>query len=87
VSKDRAVIVGGDFNAPAGDAIFRLLRPFLKDSFGEAGTGWGNTALNSIPISRPDQIWISHPGAVFGARAQQTAHSDHRMVIADLIPR
>jgi vancomycin resistance protein VanJ len=84
VSKDRAVIVGGDFNAPAGDAIFRLLRPFLKDCFGEAGTGWGDTALNSMPISRPDQIWASRRIVTRRACATKTLHSDHRMVIADL---
>src|SRR6266850_3413151 len=29
------IIVGGDFNAPQGDAIFELLKPLLRDSFAE----------------------------------------------------
>ncbi|MCC6443806.1 MAG: hypothetical protein IT210_10175 [Armatimonadetes bacterium] len=33
------LIVGGDFNAPAGDAVYLLMEPRLKDSFCEAGRG------------------------------------------------
>src|SRR5262249_1555302 len=40
------LILGGDFNAPAGDAVFRLLSPRLHDTFREAGLGWGSTILN-----------------------------------------
>lgn len=39
------LIVGGDFNAPAGDAIFRLLQPRLHDTFKKGGVGWGGTLL------------------------------------------
>src|SRR5207249_195569 len=48
------LIVGGDFNAPAGNAIYRLLSPRLHDSFREGGVGWGNTLLNTFPIWRID---------------------------------
>ncbi len=41
-------ILGGDFNAPAGDAIYKLLHN-CHDSHRAAGRGWGNTALNPIP--------------------------------------
>jgi len=80
----RPCIVGGDFNAPAGDAIFRLLRGFLKDSFREAGAGWSNTALNSFPVVRVDQIWTDERTQAIGARVKKTQNSDHRMVICDL---
>jgi endonuclease/exonuclease/phosphatase (EEP) superfamily protein YafD len=78
------VIAGGDFNAPAGDAVFRLLRPRLWDSFREAGIGWGNTIINGFPFHRIDQIWISDSLRAAAVVARKTRHSDHRMVIADL---
>jgi hypothetical protein len=80
------MIVGGDFNAPAGDAIFELLRLSLKDCFREAGRGWGNTAINTIPVSRPDQVWINRASVPVRAWAKTTDKSDHRMVIADIVP-
>lgn len=80
-------IVGGDFNAPAGDAVFRLLKGTVKECFREAGVGWGNTALNSFPVSRPDQIWINPASHPVGVWARRTRHSDHRMVICDVVLR
>lgn len=43
----------------------------------------GNTALNTLPFFRPDQIWLKRlsPSA---SCAVQTRHSDHRMVVADV---
>lgn len=79
-----AVVVGGDFNAPAGDAIYRELQPRLRDSFAEAGAGWGNTGLNDLPVSRVDQVWISRPLRARAVAARRTRHSDHRMVVCDL---
>jgi hypothetical protein len=78
------IILGGDFNAPAGDAIFRLLHPRLHDAFAEGGVGWGNTALNDIPVSRIDQVWVSRHFRTRVASARRTVNSDHRMVVADL---
>ncbi|MBI3910577.1 MAG: endonuclease/exonuclease/phosphatase family protein [Armatimonadetes bacterium] len=81
------LIVGGDFNAPAGDAVFRLLAPRLHDAFGEGGMGWGNTVLNDMPLSRIDQVWISEHFRAPAVTARKTRHSDHRMVICDLVVR
>jgi len=84
VALEVPVILGGDFNAPPGDAVFRLLRPRFADAFRRAGIGWGNTITNDRPISRIDQIWTSaplQPSAVF---ARKTRNSDHRMVVCDL---
>jgi vancomycin resistance protein VanJ len=78
------VILGGDFNAPQGDAVFRLLRPTLHDAFGEAGRGWGNTIVNDYPFLRIDQIWVSHHLRAIDVAARKTVHSDHRMVVCDL---
>jgi vancomycin resistance protein VanJ len=78
------LILGGDFNAPAGDAIFRLLRPRLHDTFRESGMGWGDTILNEMPLVRIDQVWASERFRALAVRARQTRNSDHRMVICDL---
>jgi hypothetical protein len=78
------VIVGGDFNAPAGDAIFRLLQPCLHDAFAEGGRGWGHTVLNDTPVLRIDQVWGSDHFRAAAVVARRTRHSDHRMVVGDL---
>jgi vancomycin resistance protein VanJ len=78
-------IAGGDFNSPAGDAVSRLLKPRLKDTFREGGIGWGNTGINEFPISRPDQIWASGDFQTIAAWAVKTRNSDHRMVVCDLV--
>jgi vancomycin resistance protein VanJ len=78
------VIVGGDFNAPQGDAVFQLLRPTFHDSFAEGGVGWGNTIINDLPVLRIDQIWVSDAFHARAVVARRTRYSDHRMVICDL---
>lgn len=78
------LILGGDFNAPPGDAVCRPLRPRLVDAFGGAGVGWGGTIVNDWPFLRIDQVWVSDhfsPSVVF---VKPTRHSDHRMVVCDL---
>jgi endonuclease/exonuclease/phosphatase family metal-dependent hydrolase len=47
-------IVGGDFNTPGGDALFRALRPHFRDCFAVAGQGWPDTITNDYPASRID---------------------------------
>ncbi|MEJ5298070.1 MAG: endonuclease/exonuclease/phosphatase family protein [Armatimonadota bacterium] len=84
VPPDVPVILGGDFNVPQGDGIFRRLRPRLRDAFREGGRGWGNTFLNSFPVLRIDQVWISPQFRAISVRAKKTGHSDHRMVICEL---
>jgi len=84
---DRPIILGGDFNVPGGDGIFRLLEPRLHDAFKEGGIGWGDTVLNDFPVSRFDQIWASRRFRAVAVVARETRHSDHRMVICDLVMR
>ena len=79
------LIVGGDFNAPPDDAIFRLLQPQLRDVFRQAGVGWGNTIDNELPLIRIDQIWASEHFAPKIAYAQATKHTDHRLVYGELL--
>ena len=86
IPKTIPIIVGGDFNIPANDAVaFQPFRPYLSDSFREGGIGWGKTALNDIPVVRIDQIWISKHFKVVSSVAKKTINSDHRMVICDVL--
>ena len=78
------VILGGDFNAPQGDAVFRLLKPRLHDGFANAGRGWGDTITNDVPFLRIDQVWTSRELQMVRVVTRKTTHSDHRMVICDM---
>lgn len=81
------VILGGDFNSPAGDAIFRTISPKLRDAFSDGGKGWGCTLPNSIPLIRIDQMWTNDHFYAASVVTRQTENSDHRMVICDLLMR
>jgi vancomycin resistance protein VanJ len=50
VPADVPVILGGDFNLPAGDKLFRILDGRIHDTFLTAGRGWGDTLDNDFPI-------------------------------------
>jgi len=79
------VIIAGDFNAPAGDRIYRSLRPRFLDTFSEAGTGWPNTYHRRFPILRLDHIFASTAFLPVRSRVVSLEESDHRMVVSDLI--
>jgi vancomycin resistance protein VanJ len=87
ISDDLPLIVGGDFNAPAGDPVYTYLQPRLQDSFRESGTGWGNTILNEFPFWRYDQIWINAGWDPVSVISVKSDYSDHRTVICDLVLR
>lgn len=78
------LLIGGDFNAPAGDAVFRLLEPLARDAFAAAGRGWGNTITNEMPFLRIDQIRLGEELLAIDVVAVKTEHSDHRAVVCDL---
>lgn len=85
LSRDGALLVGGDLNAPAGDGVFSELNPLgLQDAWPITGLGWGNTIANDLPIHRIDQLWLRHhtPRALIAVKTQ---NSDHRMLICDLM--
>ena len=83
--RDTLIVVGGDFNVPAYDGILRMLRPRLHDGFRERGVGFGNTVLNEFAVSRFDQVWLSEGLRSAGTQAVRTRHSDHRMVVSDVL--
>lgn len=83
----RPVIFGGDFNSPAGDAVYELLEPSLKDCFPRTGVGWGNTFQRRLPLLRIDRLYTNRQLVPVRAAAWSTASSDHRMVITDVLPQ
>lgn len=83
--ESRPVILAGDFNAPASDPVRHLLERDFDDAFQVAGTGWGDTFHRRIPIFRLDQIHVTRHFTPVRCRAVTTRHSDHRMVVADLL--
>jgi endonuclease/exonuclease/phosphatase (EEP) superfamily protein YafD len=84
IPQDVPIILGGDFNLPAGDKLFRILNPRLTDTFRNAGHGWGDTLDNDIPVLRIDQIWCDKHFRCESVEARHTQNSDHRMVVCDL---
>ncbi len=83
---DLPIVMAGDCNAPAGDAIFRELQPALHDAYREGAAGWCDTFQNDFPVLRIDQMWISSYWQAAYLTAHRTQNSDHRMVICDVVP-
>lgn len=86
-SESQRCIIIGDFNAPAHDASLGELRVLYRDSFDEAGFGWGNTIMNGFPVQRIDQVWINPSLEALRVQAIRSQHSDHTLVISDLFVR
>ena len=80
-----AVIIAGDFNAPAGDRVYGMLKGEFIDTFSEAGSGWGNTYHRAFPILRLDHIFASRAFHAVRSRVVSVKESDHRMVVSDLL--
>lgn len=75
------VIVGGDFNNPAGDpAESALPKRGLHDHFRQAGTGWGKTITDEFPFHRIDRIWTSPTISPSDVIVVPHVGSDHRLV-------
>ena len=86
ISRQHPAIIGGDFNAPAGDAVFDLLRDAgFRDAFAECGRGWPDTYPNSAPMLRIDHLWVNDRIQPARAITVETKHSDHRMVVCDFL--
>ena len=82
----RAALIGGDFNAPAGDAIFRLLKSAgFADAMAAVGSGWPDTFPNAAPMLRIDHLWNNAQLVPVRGRVVKSVHSDHRMVICDYL--
>jgi endonuclease/exonuclease/phosphatase family metal-dependent hydrolase len=77
-------IIGGDFNLVGGDGSLSPLKSF-KDTFHQSGSGWCNTGTSDYPLFRVDQIWIKGNLRSTINKTFKTEHSDHRMVVTDLL--
>lgn len=79
------ILLGGDFNSAASDAIHRPLKQDFQDVFATAGSGWGNTYQRRLPILRIDALYSNPLLTPLRCQAVTTRHSDHRMVVADFL--
>ena len=80
----RSIILAGDFNLPATMPSLDPLREFLRDAWLAAGSGWGATVPEFLPLSRVDQVWVSKDVQLLSVKAVALAGSDHRGLIVDL---
>ena len=85
VPADVPVILGGDFNLPAGDKLFQILPSRIRDTFRVAGHGWGDTLVDDFPFIRSDQIWCDAHFHPVSTAVRKTVNSDHRMLVCDLM--
>jgi hypothetical protein len=81
--KSVPLILGGDFNVPQGDRVFATLKDQLRDSFDGAARGGCNTITTSFPLLRIDQIWTTQDLRSVNAYTKKSAHTDHRIYVAD----
>lgn len=77
------LILGGDYNVPQGDKVFRILQDRLSDSFNGSARGWCNTIIADLPLLRIDQIWTTRELKSVNAYTKESAHTDHRIYVAD----
>ena len=77
------IILGGDFNVPQRDRVFTRLTERLNDSFSGAARGWCNTITTDFPMLRIDQIWTSRELQSVNTYTKKSAHTDHRIYVAD----
>lgn len=81
---DYPLILGGDFNAPAGDAAMDVAGPAFREAGARAGRGWCNTITNEFPVLRIDQVWTNPRLEPIDVTAHRSRGSDHRFVVCDL---
>ena len=90
-SVEEPLLVVGDFNAAAWTRPYRRLALCLRDSFVEAGRGFGHTwpqpgILRGLPLPaliRIDYIWYRGGLAPANVRTVGLPGSDHRGLLAD----
>lgn len=82
---DAPAILGGDFNAPPGDPVYRLLEKNFHDAHPAAGTRLGNTYHRRFPILRIDRIHATRQFIPVRCGTDVAARSDHRFVVADFV--
>lgn len=82
---DAPAILGGDFNAPPGDPVYRFLQKHFADAHPSVGTRWGNTYHRRFPILRIDRIHATQQFTPARCGTHVARASDHRFVVADFV--
>ena len=77
-----AIIIAGDFNIPARMQSIAPLREF-QDAWKVAGSGWGATVPEFLPLTRIDHVWMSENIEIVSVHVRRLAGSDHRAVVVD----
>jgi vancomycin resistance protein VanJ len=78
------VILAGDFNTPPAGRVYGALTSRFRDSFAEAGVGWGFTYSSRLPVLRIDYIFHTPDWTVERCQTGGTDGSDHLPVFAQL---
>ena len=81
------VIVLGDFNTPHTSAHFRPFYESFQHAFANSGSGLISTWWAFVPLLALDHIWLSDEFMPLRTGLRRTVHSDHAMVIADVVVR
>lgn len=84
---DRPVIVGGDFNIPAGSIYSRPLDKRYIDAFAEVGSGYGYTFPTRFPWLRLDRFYTTRDWRPVRFQIVPEMGSDHHPVMADFVLR
>ena len=78
-------IVCGDFNTPAGSALFDRLRETMRSSAEVApGLRYRGTWPCPLPVLQLDQVWVSGHWRVHSCDTPRTWASDHEPVVVEL---
>lgn len=85
MSSASATIVLGDFNTPHTSAFFRKFRQSFRHAFESSGRGLIPTWPALCPLLALDHIWLSPGITPVRTRTLRTFHSDHALVIADVM--
>jgi endonuclease/exonuclease/phosphatase (EEP) superfamily protein YafD len=80
-----AVIIGGDFNAPAQDTTYRLLDRDFQDAYLASGAGWSNTFPRKLPLMRLDHIYSTKFLKAVRSGVETIESSDHRVLVVDFV--
>lgn len=78
------VIVLGDLNSTPHNWVMRRLTGRLRDTFDEAGEGWGMTYHTRLPIFRIDYVLVSEEFEVVSADVIDAYLSDHLPLVVKL---
>jgi endonuclease/exonuclease/phosphatase (EEP) superfamily protein YafD len=86
VSDEDPLIVAGDFNTPIVSSVFRRVRERFTHAFEDSGSGLLLTWPARLPLTAIDHVWGNDGVRFLCTRLATNRASDHRAVVADLVP-